>query len=65
MTCHWIDKATLNRKKSVLACRRLIGSHKYDAIAKVIDEIHTEFKIEQKVKTTTTDNGSNFVKAFR
>ena len=65
MTVHWIDEKLLQRKNHVLACRRLIGRHTYDVLAKEISEIHWEFQIERKVVMTTTDNGSNFVKAFK
>lgn len=65
MTVHWIDPTTMKRKKSVLACRRLLGRHTFDILAKTMETVHMEFRIENKVKKTTTDNGSNFVKAFR
>lgn len=65
MTVHWIDNSTLKRQKSVLACRRIIGRHTYDVLARTIETVHMDFRIEDKVATTTTDNGSNFVKAFR
>ena len=44
---------------------RLIGSHTYDVLAKALDAVHCDFGIEEKVIKTTTDNGSNFVKAFK
>ena len=65
MTVHWIDSDNLQRKKAVLACRRLKGRHTYGALAMIIQKIHWEFEIDGKVRVTTTDNGSNFVKAFR
>ena len=65
MTCHWIDETTLLRGKAVLACKRLIGKHTFDVLAKTMNEIHMEFGIESKIEMTVTDNGSNFVKAFR
>ena len=49
MTVHWIDQATLTRKKSVLACRRLKGRHTYDILAKEISDIHWDFQIEEKL----------------
>lgn len=65
MTVHWIDSSTLKREKSVLACRRLTGRHTHDVLAKHMSDIHVQFRIDDKVCETTTDNGSNFVKAFK
>ena len=65
MTIHWIDPESLSRKRSVLACDRLQGVQSYDVIAKKMCHVHWNFAIESKVTKTTTDNGSNFVKAFR
>ena len=65
MTVHWIDGDNMQRKKAVLACRRLKGRHTYYVLANIIQKIHWEFEIDDKVCMTTTDNGSNFVKAFR
>lgn len=65
VTCHWIDKRTLERCSAALACTRLKGRHTYDAVASKLNEIHAEYKIQTKVRSTVTDNGSNFVKAFR
>ena len=64
VTGHWIDTETLQRKSCVLACRRLKGRHTFDVLAAQLEDIHTEFEIRSKVSKTTTDNGSNFVKAF-
>ena len=64
LTGHWIDPETLERKSCVLACRCLKGRHTYDVLASQLEDIHTEFQIRSKVSKTTTDNGSNFVKAF-
>ncbi|XP_060882941.1 uncharacterized protein LOC132954402 [Labrus mixtus] len=65
ITCHWIEPETLERKSAALACERIRGRHTYDVIATKISEIHGAFQIQGKVTATVTDNGSNFVKAFR
>lgn len=65
MTVHWLDPATRERKQGVLACRRLKGSHTFEVLAKAISDVHSKFQLEDKVRGTTTDNGSNFVKAFK
>ena len=64
MTVQWIASDNMQRKKAVLACRRLKGRHTYDVLANIIQKIHWEFEIDGKVCMTTTDNDSNFVKAF-
>ena len=65
VTCHWIDQTTLERQSAALACKRLRGSHTFDVLACALEEIHSEYKIREKVTRTTTDSGSNFLKAFR
>ncbi|XP_011686460.1 PREDICTED: uncharacterized protein LOC105449160 isoform X2 [Wasmannia auropunctata] len=41
------------------------GRHTYDVLAQAINSVFLEYHIQNKVCGTTTDNGSNFVKAFR
>ena len=65
MTVHWINPDTLNRKQKMLACKRLFGKHTCDNLAKGVQGVHMTFGIMDKVVGTTTDNGSNFVKAFK
>lgn len=65
ITVHWIDTTTLKRESAALACRRMKGKHTYDVLAKAINSIFLEYHIQNKVCCTTTDSGSNFVKAFR
>lgn len=49
-----------------MACKRFAGTHSYDKIAKLLIEILTSYGIQNdKVIGTVTDNGSNFVKAFK
>ena len=64
VTGHWIDAHSLERKSACLALRRLKGSHTYDVIASTLEGINTEFGVRRKTIRTTTDSGSNFVKAF-
>ncbi|XP_065318865.1 uncharacterized protein LOC135926859 [Gordionus sp. m RMFG-2023] len=65
VTAHWIDTKSLQRKSAALALRRVQGKHTFDVLAKMIIDIHKSFKIRNKVIKTITDNGRNFVKAFR
>lgn len=65
MTAHWIDE-DLSRQCKTLACRRFSGIHNYERIAMLLDEIHSEFSLDSsKIVATVTDNGSNFIKAFK
>lgn len=66
MTCHFIDENTYSRSSYVLGCRRIKGSHTYDNIAEIINEITQTYKIDNsKISHTVTDNASNFGKAFK
>ena len=64
VTCHWIDEVSLQRCSAALACRPLKGSHTFDVLASALDDVHREYHIQNKVVKTTTDSGSNFLKAF-
>ncbi|KAL1276427.1 hypothetical protein QQF64_036050 [Cirrhinus molitorella] len=64
VTCHWIEEDSLERRSAALVCKRLRGSHTFDMIASALDDVHCQYKIRDKVVRTTTDSGSNFVKAF-
>lgn len=64
VTCQWIEEESLERKSAALACKRLRGSHTFDMLAGALDDVHCRYKIRGKVVRTTTDSGSNFVKAF-
>ncbi|XDV53656.1 hypothetical protein PO909_022103 [Leuciscus waleckii] len=64
LTAHWIDE-TLDRKSAALACERLRGRHTFYVLASALDDIHSQYHIRDKIVRTTTDSGSNFLKAFR
>nr|XP_033803666.1 uncharacterized protein LOC117362041 isoform X2 [Geotrypetes seraphini] len=64
-TVHWIDEMSLVRKSAALRCTRFNGRHTCDAIVSVLEQIHANFGINDKVQMIITDNGSNFIKAFR
>lgn len=65
MTVHWINPENLNRESAALVCCRMKGKHTYDTLAKAINSIFLQYHIQNKICCTTTDNGSNFIKAFR
>lgn len=65
ITAHWIDVSDLSRKSCTLACRRIKGSHKAEILAVKLDEVISGYKLSKKVVRIVTDNGSNFVKAFK
>uniref|UniRef100_A0AAR2LSC1 BED-type domain-containing protein n=1 Tax=Pygocentrus nattereri TaxID=42514 RepID=A0AAR2LSC1_PYGNA len=52
-------------RRSFIGVTQLKGSHTFSALAGALNDIHTEFNIREKIVRTTTDNGSNFLKAFR
>ncbi|KYN00540.1 hypothetical protein ALC62_08684 [Cyphomyrmex costatus] len=65
VTAHWINDS-LERESVTLACRRFYSPHTYIRIAELINEINHNFNIDcKKITATITDNGSNFLKAFR
>ena len=57
--------STLKHCKATISCSRLIGRNSYDVLAEKIEWVHCQFGLNGKVTATTTDNGSNFVKAFK
>lgn len=64
MTVHWKGD-DLKRRSACLAICRVKDRHTFDVIAKVINDVHKEFNIIDKVNVMITDSGSNFLKAFK
>lgn len=64
MTCHWLED-NFERKSAALACTRIYGRHNCEMVIAKIQEIHSSYNIESKIRATVTDNGSSFVKAFK
>ena len=60
MTVHWMDCNTLVKRKGVL-CMKEMESSTGAALAQAIYDVHNSFEIVDKVSSTTTDNGRNFV----
>ncbi|XP_034021188.1 uncharacterized protein LOC117505752 [Thalassophryne amazonica] len=65
VTAHWLDPQSMTRRCAALACKQLNGPHTFSALASALNEVHCEFNIQDKITRTTTDNGSNFIKAFK
>ena len=64
VTAHWLCRDSFKRESAALACRRLTGSHTYELLAEQLKIVHCDFGINSKIVKTTTDNGSNYIKAF-
>lgn len=65
VTAHWIDTQS-QRRSAAIACRRFKGAHTFDRIKDLLLEIFAEIDLDsRKVICSVTDNGSNFVKAFK
>lgn len=60
------NDGTISRQSAALACKRMKGTHSFDKIAEFICEINDKYGLNPaKITKTVTDNGSNFIKAFK
>ncbi|UYV82093.1 hypothetical protein LAZ67_21000804 [Cordylochernes scorpioides] len=65
VTAHWVTN-DLRRVSVALACQRFKGVHSYNQLSDIIQEINDHFDLNtNKIVASVTDNGSNFVKAFK
>lgn len=56
----------MQRVSVAIACQRFRGIHSYKTIAEMLDYIYAKYGIKiTQIIATVTDNGSNFVKAFK
>ena len=65
MTVHWVNVASLKREKAVLGIKEIAVQQTGTYLAKAMMDLHREFGITNKVVSTTTDNGANYVSAFK
>jgi len=45
VTIHWIDVDNFQRRSSSLACRRFRGTHSYEKISDLLQDIHLEYNL--------------------
>ncbi|GLV38548.1 hypothetical protein CBL_05096 [Carabus blaptoides fortunei] len=66
VTLHWIDNKDLKRYSCAIACKRFFGIHSYGKVAEMLENINLKFNLNStNIVAAITDNGSNFVKAFK
>jgi hypothetical protein len=65
VTIHWLNKE-LVRESAVLTVQRFKGLHDFEKITEMLLQIFAKFRLDkEKISCIVTDNGSNFVKAFK
>ena len=65
VTAHWLDENN-ERQSMVLACKRIIGRHTHDNLAKHLEEVIEFYGLFDKVGGgCVTDSAANFVKCFK
>jgi len=65
VTIHSLN-AKLERESAVLTVQRFKGTHDFEKITEILLQIFCRYGIvQEKITCIVTDNGSNFVKAFK
>lgn len=65
VTAHWIDPVTFKRQFAFISCNRFTFPHTNERITENLQLVCDSYGISEKIVATTTDNASNFAKAFR
>lgn len=65
ITAHFIEPTTFKRQSAVISCERFLNPHTDKRIAEHLQLVCDTYGITEKVIATTTDNATNFLKAFR
>lgn len=65
VTAHWIDPVTYERQIATISCNRFTFPHTNERIAENLQIVCDSYEVREKIIATTTDNASNFLKAFR
>lgn len=56
VTIHWIDVDKFERRSSSLACRRFRGTHSYDRIGDILQDIHLEYNLDSNKVSNNINN---------
>lgn len=65
MTAHWIDPVSFKRQIATISCNRFTFPHTNERIAENLQIVCDMYGVGNKITATTTDNASNFGKAYR
>lgn len=65
MTAYWVNPIHFHCEKAAIACKWSKGWHTYDVVTSEIEQVHSTYGLSNKVTATVTDDGSNFIKAFK
>ena len=65
MTVHWVNSTSLKREKAVLGIKEVKVQQTGPYLGTAMMELHQDFGLTNKVVGTTTDNGKNYISAFK